>query len=187
MYISCTVSESQRGARWPHERKKKQQKCPLQCPLWWIRRNKLPPRVPFQWRKRDKVPLRLPFQLRKHEEVPCGCPSSGEVPTLHSKYISIFQQCAALSTTDNQHVRIPFLIYVVKNNFVSLCWLRNTEHTCSQSASQSTEYHSTVHEGSIRGEKALFTLLFLHFQQDFGIQTSNLTVTCLDFFECVAH
>lgn len=80
-----------------------------------------------------------------------------------------------------------FLIYVVKNNFVSLCWLCNTECTCRQSASQSTEYHSTVHEGSIRGEKALFTLLFLHFQQVFGIQTSNLTVTCLDFLECVAH
>lgn len=60
-----------------------------------------------------------------------------------------------------------FLIYVVKNNFASLCRLCNTERTCRRSASQSTEYHSTVHEGSIRGEKALFTLLFLHFQQVF--------------------
>lgn len=60
-----------------------------------------------------------------------------------------------------------FLIYVVKNNFASLCRLCNTERTCRRSASQSTEYHSKVHEGSIRGEKALFTLLFLHFQQVF--------------------
>lgn len=77
-------------------------------PLWWIKRDKMPPRVPFWGRKRDKVPLRLPFRLRKHEEVPFGCPSSGEVPSPRSKYITIFHQCAALSTADNRHVKMPF-------------------------------------------------------------------------------